>query len=234
MRVPASIPASHERAKAEWDAVLLRRVAAAQGVAGDAASAVANKMANEVANEVAGDDAAAETSVDVAVWDVCLLVEAKASIEAATNDLPQLLRGLSLLAHAEPDAIYSFMTRQGEVLLNGASLHALENDPASLARTVLYCCDAPVEKTPRLLSAASRMQLMSVQSSLEFACAISDGKHPDPECLGSVWHELLASARWKPVLNQYATLVQVRDLMVHPDDLMSAATSQDPGQSEST
>lgn len=230
MRVPASIPASHDRAKAEWDAVLLRRVDAAHGVAGDAASDVANKMANEVA----GDDAAAETSVDVAVWDVCLLVEAKASIEAATNDLPQLLRGLALLAHARADSVYSFMTRQGQVLLSGASLHALENDWASLARTVLYCCDAPVEKMPRLLSAASRMQLLSAQSSLEFASAVSGGKHPDPECLGSLWHEMLASVRWKPVLNQYATLVQVRALMVHPDDLMSSANNQDPGQSEST
>jgi hypothetical protein len=126
------------------------------------------------------------------------------------------------------------MTRQGKVRLSGASLNALENDSASLARTVLYCCDAPVEKTPRLLSAASRMQLLSAQSSLEFASAITDGKHPDPACLNSVWHELLASARWQTVLNQYATLVRVRDLMVHPEDLISSVNDQDPAQSEST
>jgi hypothetical protein len=201
MRVPASIPASHERAKAEWDAVLLRRVDAAGGAP---------------------------------AWGVCLLVEAKASIEAATNDLPQLLRGLNLLGHAGRDSVYPFMTRQGEVLLSGASLSVLSDDAAALARTVLYCCDAPVEKNTRLLSASSRMQLLSAQSSLEFASAIVDGKNPDPECLKSVWDELLASPRWKPVLNQYATLVQVRDLMVHPDDLIASLALHDRGQSEST
>ncbi|MGF6656565.1 hypothetical protein OKW34_007155 [Paraburkholderia youngii] len=189
MRVPAAIPASHERAKTEWDVVLLRQ---------------------------------AQPPPDAAAWDVCLLVEAKASVDAATTDLPRLVRGLTLLAHAEPHTVYSFRTQQGTVHLSGASLAALTSDATGLRSTVLYCCDAPVEAAPRVLSPASRMQLLSAQASLDFAGALADGRDADCADLEPVWHQLLESPRWRTVLDQYATLREVRELMVHPDDLRAA------------
>lgn len=189
VRVPASLPASHERAKSEWDAILLRRASAAD---------------------------------ESTVWDVCLLVEAKASVDAATTDLPRLVRGLRLLAHAHENAVYSFATRQGSVRLRGASLRALTTDEAGLRQAVLYCCDAPAEVAPRLLGAASRMQLLSAHASLEFASTLVDGHPANPQDLGPVWHQLLESPRWRAVLDQYSMLRQVRDLMVHTDDLLAA------------
>lgn len=101
MRVPASIPANPERAKSEWDAVLLRQ---------------------------------AKTMDTTPVWDVCLLVEAKSSVDAATTDLPRLLRGLRLLAHAQENVVYPFETQQGTVHLRGASLSALTTDEAGLKK----------------------------------------------------------------------------------------------------
>ncbi|OLL32067.1 3-deoxy-D-arabino-heptulosonate 7-phosphate synthase [Burkholderia sp. SRS-W-2-2016] len=199
MRVPATIPASHERAKTEWDAVLLRRTRALPP------------------NALAG--AAADT------WDLCLLVEAKASVDAATTDLPRLLRGLTLLAHADPATVYSFQTQQGTVQLNGASLAALRTDEAALARTVLYCCDAPADTAPRVLNPASRMQLLSAPASLEFASALADERAAADADLEPVWRELLEAPRWRAVLNQYVTLRQVRDLMVHADDLRDAVAA---------
>ncbi|QBY51300.1 3-deoxy-D-arabino-heptulosonate 7-phosphate synthase [Cupriavidus oxalaticus] len=201
MRVPASIPAEHERAKTEWDAVLLRQLPPIE---------------------------------EIPVWEICLLAEAKASVDAATTDLPKLLRGLRLLAHADKDAVYAFETRQGTVRLHGASLSALRADAAGVAGTVLYCCDAPAEAGPRLLGAASRMQLLSAHASLEFASALAlaqtaqtsdTADTADMAVLEPVWHQLLESPRWHSVLNQYPTLWQVRELMVHPDDLMAAINS---------
>ena len=163
----------------------------------------------------AGDDAAP-------VWDVCLLVEAKASSDAATTDLPRLLRGLRLLAHADPQITYAFESHQGPVRLRGASLAALATDDASLAATILYFSDAPADASPRLLSAAGRMQLLSAQESLDYACLLADGQAPDAQRLEPVWHQLLESARWSAVLNQLPLLRQVRELMVHADDLHAA------------
>jgi hypothetical protein len=187
MRVPPSIPASPDRAKSEWDAVLLRQ---------------------------------SKTTDATTAWDVCLLVEAKASADAATTDLPRLLRGIRLLAHAQESVSYPFETRQGVVWLRGASLKALTTDEAQLAKEVLYCCEGPVEAAPRLLGAASRMQLLSARASLEFASALVDGRHADTHGLERVWHQLLESPRWNPVLCQYPTLRLARELMVHTDDLL--------------
>ncbi|MEM5429824.1 3-deoxy-D-arabino-heptulosonate 7-phosphate synthase [Cupriavidus oxalaticus] len=189
MRVPASIPAPHERAKTEWDAVLLRQVLPVE---------------------------------EAPAWEICLLAEAKASVDAATTDLPKLLRGLRLLAQADKDAVYAFETQQGTVRLQGASLSALHADAAGLAGMVLYCCDAPAEASPRLLGAASRMQLLSAQASLEYASGLALAQTADSAALEPVWHQLLESPRWHSVLNQYPTLWQVRELMVHPGDLMAA------------
>ncbi|KVL28472.1 3-deoxy-D-arabino-heptulosonate 7-phosphate synthase [Burkholderia territorii] len=189
MRVPASIPARHDRAKTEWDAVLLERAR--------------------------GDDASA-------AWHVLFLVEAKASADAATTDLPRLLRGLSLLAQADPDTVYTFDTREGAVRLHGASLHALTTDDAALQREVLYCCDAAADPAPRLLGAASRMQLLSAPASLEYASALAQHADADPHGLGAVWQALLEQPSWRAVLHQYESLRQVRALMVGVDDLMAA------------
>ncbi|WP_338641623.1 3-deoxy-D-arabino-heptulosonate 7-phosphate synthase [Burkholderia pyrrocinia] len=189
MRVPSSIPGRHDRAKTEWDAILLERPR--------------------------GDEAAP-------AWNVRFLVEAKASADAATTDLPRLLRGLNLLAQADSDTIYSFETHQGTVRVHGASLRSLTTDDAALQREVLYCCDASADATPRLLGAASRMQLLSAQASLEYASALARQPDVDPGGLGVIWHALLALPQWHAVLHQYPSLRQVRELMVAIDDLRAA------------
>src|SRR5690606_204681 len=111
---------------------------------------------------------------DEAVWDVCLLVEAKASADAATKDFPRLLKGLEILAEASSDSDYAFSTREGSIRISGASLCALSSHEAELKKFVMYCCDEITEGTPRLLSAASRMQLLSAPASLDFASMLSD------------------------------------------------------------
>lgn len=197
MRVPSSIPGRHDRAKTEWDAILLER---ARG--SDPASA----------------------------WSVRFLVEAKASADAATTDLPRLLRGLNLLAQADPDTVYAFETHQGTVRVHGASLRALTTEAAALPREVLYCCDASADATPRLLGAASRMQLLSAQASLEYASALAQHQ-PDAgaDGLGVIWHALLTLPQWHAVLHQYPSLRQVRELMVAIDDLRAAIGDADDG-----
>lgn len=189
MRVPSSIPGRHDRAKTEWDAVLLERTR--------------------------GDERAP-------AWNVRFLVEAKASADAATTDLSRLLRGLTLLAQADPDTVYSFETHQGTVRVRGASLRALTTDDAALQREVLYCCDASADATPRLLGAASRMQLLSAQASLAYASALAQQPDADPDGLGVIWHALLTLPQWHAVLHQYPSLRQVRELMVAIDDLRAA------------
>lgn len=189
MRVPSSIPANPERAKSEWDVVLLRQ---------------------------------AKTDDETPAWDVCLLVEAKASAEAAATDLPRLLRGLRLLAHADENVVYPFQTREGIVPLRGASLSVLKADEASVKSTVLYCCDAPADETPRLLNAASRMQLLSAPAALEFAGTLTEKQNANPQGLEQIWRQLLEAAEWRAVLHQYTTLRQVRELMVHAEDLSAA------------
>ncbi|MDR5837870.1 3-deoxy-D-arabino-heptulosonate 7-phosphate synthase [Caballeronia sp. LZ034LL] len=156
-------------------------------------------------------------------WDVCLLVEAKSSVDAAATDFPRLLRGVRLLACADADVEYAFGTREGEVRLRGASLAALRTDEAALRRSILYCCDAPAEPAPRLLSAAGRMQLLTAPTSLSFAARLDEGFLAEPAELEPVWKELLSSPRWATVLNQYPMLRQVRELMVHPHDLLAVA-----------
>lgn len=158
---------------------------------------------------------------DSTIWNVRLLVEAKASADAATTDFARLLRGLRLLATADEHAI-SFETRQGAVRISGASLRRLPTSPADLQKTVLYCCDARAEQGPRLLDAAARMRLLSSPHSLDYASALAEGHPENDQYLEAVWHQLLESPRWLAVLDQYPTLRLVRELMVHPDDLKAA------------
>ena len=197
MRVPPSLPGSADRAKSEWDAALLQRADLA---------------------EYSGTHHATTPA-----WNIVLLVEAKASADAASTDLPRLLRGLQLLAQADANTVYPFKTQQGVVALGGASLRALPTQGPDLAHTVLYCCDAPVDATPRLLNAASRMQLLSAPASIAYASQIAQQQPATAESLEPVWHALLDSPQWAGVLNQYPQLHQVRALMVHTDDLLAAA-----------
>lgn len=197
MRVPASIPGSADRAKSEWDAALLRRAESGPALAPD-------------------------VKRDAPAWDLCLLLEAKASADAAGTDFPRLLRGLELLAQADATETYSFSSRQGAFALRGASLRALPTSGPDLEKTVLYFCDAPAETMPRLLSAASRMQFLSADASLAYASELAQGQDPAAHTLEAVWLQLLESPKWAGVLQQYPLLCQARELMVHVDDLMAA------------
>ena len=198
MHVPAVLVDSAERAKTEWDVVVLRR----------------QKI--EDAKDTEAPDGAASPP-----WDVCLLVEAKASADAATTDFPRLLRGLQLLSKADPNVAYAFLTKQGTVPIRGGSLHSLPTTDATatLQDAVLYCSDAPADSAPKPLSAASRMQLLSSTTTLDYAGKLALGEAVDVQDLEPVWQALLTDARWLTVLNQYATLRRVRDLMVHVADL---------------
>jgi hypothetical protein len=214
LRIPPSFPGDAQRAKSEWDVALLRRH---------------------------------ESSTTDEDWDLCLLIEAKASPDAATTDLPRLLRGLRLLAQADVDTSYVFASTDGEIRLRGASLSALPTEEAELARAVLYCCDGAEDRAPRLLNAASRMQLLSAEASLDFAVRLEDGASVgqvgqigqlgqfgkvgpvgpvDPLLLAPVWQLLLEAPAFTSVLRQYVTLQAVRELMVHPGDLLAAVQSQ--------
>lgn len=157
------------------------------------------------------------------VWDVCLLVEAKAGADAAASDLPRLRRGVRLLANAGADTLYAFDTRQGVLRLRGASLAALAGK--RLAEVVLYCCNAPAEASPRLLGAASRMRLLGAPASMAFAGRLLDKRDAEVRDLEPVWHELLESPRWAAVRNQYPIVCEARELMVHIDDLRDAIDS---------
>lgn len=225
-----------------------RRGVAVEALAEDAIAAMATQLAQRtgesyrvvtsmhVPASIPGNADRAKTEWDVAllrqsagdaaapVWDVCLLVEAKASTDAATTDLPRLLRGLRLLAHADAQTTYVFESHQGPVRLRGAALAALSADDADLAGTILYFSDAPADTAPRLLNAACRMQLLSAQESLDFASALAAGEAPDASALSPVWQQLLVAPRWRAVLNQFALLRQVRELMVHVDDVHAAIT----------
>ncbi|MDX3895120.1 3-deoxy-D-arabino-heptulosonate 7-phosphate synthase [Pusillimonas sp.] len=222
LRVPASIPGNAERAKSEWDVVLLRK--AEENSDGVDKEGERSKDSGED-RENRGDEGNSKAD---SAWDVLLLVEAKASVDAATTDLPRLLRGLRLLSHADGDTAYSFEAKQGTIRLRGASLCAVNPDEAGsqgndkLRKTVLYFCDAPAEATPRILSSATRMQLLSAPASLAFAGKQALGQDAGPQDLEPVWQALLESPRWFAVLHQYQALHQVRELMVHADDLMAA------------
>lgn len=158
-------------------------------------------------------------------WDIRVLVEAKASPDSVATDFPRLLRGLGMLARADSAQTYTFKAREGSFTLRGSTLRALPTDVEAAAATVLYSSDAPAEASPRLLSAAARMQLLSSPEVLAHAIAIAEGRPARMQRLESVWQQLLHAPRWRPLLNQYHTISQARALMVHVDDLKAAATA---------
>ena len=188
-RMPGSLVASTDRAKGEWDVLVLRQ-----------------------AVDAAPDDA----------WEVCLVVEVKASPDAAATDLFRLLRGLHLLAAADPGIDYPFASADGTVRLRGASLAALSAQTATPTPPILYCCDTPPEPTVRLLTAASRMQLLSAPATMTYAQRRGAGLDADPDGLHAVWHDLITEPRWRHVLAQYLELRQARGLMVYTPDLALA------------
>lgn len=162
----------------------------------------------------------ADARPGAATYDIALLIEAKASPDAVGTDFPRLLRGLRLLAEAKPDQCYVFRAREGEFTLRGASLSTLPTELADLATTVLYCSNAPADPNPRLLSAASRMKLLSAPESLAFAAALTNEQRPDTRLLQTLWQQVLTAPEWKLVLNQTLALRQARELMVHTDDFL--------------
>lgn len=158
-------------------------------------------------------------------WEVALLLEAKASVDAAATDLPRLKRGLHLLAQAEDDEVYVFQAREGAVRLCGTALGMLAAEDTALHDVVLYCTDSHENAAPRILSASSRMQLLSAPATLEAAARLdaaldhaADARH-GPAALEAVWNDLLTEPRWQAVLRQYETLREALALTVHVEDL---------------
>ena len=160
-------------------------------------------------------------STESPCWDIRLLVEAKASVDAISSDLPRLLRGLRLMEAADPARNYPFPCREGGITVRGASLQSLKSvDDDTLASKVMYCSDDNADTPPRLLGAASRMQLLSAPESMAHAVALG-ALRPVSHApgLALLWRAVLHEPRWKAVRLQYPLLQRGRELMVHVEDL---------------
>lgn len=154
--------------------------------------------------------------------ELVLLAEIKASPAAATADLSRLLRGLRRLAEASPEATYAFACADGVARIDGASLRRLQPDGDSLPPQVIYCCSAPPEAYPPLLSAASKAMLLGEPASLAFAHRLLAGELPSPASLESVWNALMTEPRLRAALHQYDTARKARAAMLHPADLLAS------------
>ncbi len=183
LRNPLALPAA-DKAKGEWDVVLLR--------------------------DAAGSDAA----------DLVLVAEVKASPAAAAPDLPRLLRGLATLAAADGSREYRFRSTRGELLLRGASLRRLQPKGRHLPPHAIYCSAADEPVAP-MLSAAARAVLMAEPASLALGAAIAVGDPAAPDSLEPVWQALHAP-RLRTAVHQYDTARAVREVMLHPQDLLAA------------
>ncbi len=153
---------------------------------------------------------------------IVLLAEVKAAVSAATPDYLRLQRGLVRLAHAEASQVYAFATADGEVRIDGASLRTLAPHGPHLPPHVIYCCAAPVEDPPQVLTAAARAVLLAEPQSLAFADALLRGDPAPVESLLPVWESLQREARLRSALHQFDTAVAAREAMIHPDDLLAA------------
>ncbi|KMQ81116.1 hypothetical protein BPMI_03040 [Candidatus Burkholderia pumila] len=127
-------------------------------------------------------------------WDVALLKRA---------DIDAWNVRLLVEAKVSPDAATTDFPR----LLRG--LRLLASADANAGYTVA------TQQGPVRLRGASLCALSVLHSCYAPADAA-------PRLLEPVWHQLLESPRWSTVLNQYPTLRQVRELMVHPDDPLAA------------
>jgi hypothetical protein len=168
------------------------------------------------------DAAIVATSSGKSAANIVLLAEVKASPAAATSDLSRLHRGLVRLAHASPDASYPFASADGAVLLAGASLRQLRPHGRTLPPHVIYCCTAPPEAQPQVLSAAAKAVLLAEPASLAFADQLTRGASPDADALAPVWDALTMAPRLRSALHQYDTARAVREAMLHPEDLAAA------------
>jgi hypothetical protein len=166
-------------------------------------------------------DVALVRATDAAA-DLVLLAEVKSSPAAVSSDLARLLRGLRRLAHADPHAAYDFPSADGAVRLAGTSLRALQPHARALPARVIYCCTAPPEAEPALLSAAARAVLLNEPASLAFADAILRGDSPQPRHLLPVWEALKVAPRLRAALHQYDSARAAREAMLHPEDLLQA------------
>ncbi|WP_298236185.1 hypothetical protein [uncultured Azohydromonas sp.] len=155
--------------------------------------------------------------------DIVLLAEVKASAAAATTDLPRLLRGLERLAQAQPDASYTLAANRGEVKVSGGSLRALQPRDETLPPQVIYCCAAPTETPPAMLSAATKAVLLTDAACVAFARSLVEGGSLDAATLLPLWADLLnRPLRWRSVLRQYPNACHAREAMLQPQDLVSA------------
>lgn len=168
------------------------------------------------------DAAIVRTTGDGDAADVVLLAEVKASAAAATSDASRLYRGLLRLAHAQAAASYMFPAADAAVRLTGASLRALRPHGRALPQQVIYCCTAPPEAQPQVLSAAAQAVLLAEPASLAFAHALARGASPSHDALAPVWDALTGEPRLRSALHQFDTACAVRDAMLHPDDLHAA------------
>jgi hypothetical protein len=158
--------------------------------------------------------------------ELVLLAEIKASPAAVGADLPRLLRGLKRLAQADAGTAYAFASNDGATHILGASLRCLSPHGHALPAHVIYCCPAPAEPQPQaLLSAASKAVLLGEPASLAFAQRIARGEPaPAHASLAPVWRAVATAPRLRATLHQDETARLAREAMLHPDDLLAAAT----------
>lgn len=156
------------------------------------------------------------------IWDLCLLLEAKTSVDSACQDFPRLRRGLALLAQAEANKIYPFRSPGGLLYLRGSSLRHLGSDHDTLKQKVLYCCINRPEKRQRLLGPACRMQLLSTPESLDYAWRLQGQHDVHLTLLKPIWTALTECSRFKDILNQLPAQQQARELITQPSDLLMA------------
>jgi hypothetical protein len=159
---------------------------------------------------------------------VALLAEVKAAPAAATPDYGRLQRGLQRLALAETGRGYAFPCAEGEVRLAGESLRALQPQGRALPPHVVYCCPAPPEERPQMLSAASKAVLLGEPASLAFAQRLAQGEAPAPGLLEPVWAALPHAERLRSALHQYDTARSAREAMLDPGDLLDQLRSLPP------
>lgn len=231
---PADLPGDGDGAKNEWDVALLRR-------AEPRASGPDGQDGPDGPDGPDQPDQPDQPDSTDARWDLLLLLEAKASPDAAPADLPGLLRGLVRLSGIE-SAVLPFRCRpdgdgygdrgrrdrrhdrdgEDHVLLTGDSLRALRPVGDDLPPQVLYSCDAPAEARVRLLSVSSRTLLLSEDGCVAVGARIAAGAAPVPDALLPVWERLPRAARLAPVLHQRDTMRRARAAMIHPKDLLAA------------
>jgi hypothetical protein len=173
---------------------------------------------------------AAIVSVDAgspsAAADILLLAEVKASPAAATPDWWRLHRGLQRLASADAAGEAMFSSSNGALRVSGASLHALAPSDGDLPWNVVYCCTAPAETRPVMLSAASLAVLLGEPESVAFARVLATGRLTSTDVLLPVWTALTTQPRLRSALHQYETSSRARAAMLHPADLLAAVEEQ--------